>query len=144
MGTGIVIAWAVICSTYLFADFQHSRRYGVEGVKEAQSLLQPCLAGWGLFWSVMICISNRLSLNNSQCLLKDSSFVSAFMQPIGPVQDKCRGFFSVLMWDSCSFSCCWDCIGLCGGVMLLRHQTCKMRSDRQSRRKIWKNRVILN
>jgi len=144
VGTGIIIAWAVICSTYLIANFRNSRRYGVKGVKEAQSLLQPWLAAWGLFWSVMICTTDALSLNNSQCLLKDSSFVSASMLVIGLFQDNCRGFFSVIIWDSWPFSCCWDCIGWCVGVMLSHRQTCKMRSDRRVRRKIWKNQVILN
>lgn len=60
VGTGIIIAWAMICWTYLWTHFRkRCKYYGVEIVKETQSSFQPYLAGWGFFWSVMICSSDR-------------------------------------------------------------------------------------
>lgn len=53
IGGLILIAWAILCCTYLF--FRHAVRSGhVPTVEAADSPLQPWLAIWGLFWSVLV------------------------------------------------------------------------------------------
>jgi amino acid permease len=49
----LLIAWAIMCSTYLY--FRGAlQRQQLETVKEAQHPLQPGLAIWGIVWSIAI------------------------------------------------------------------------------------------
>lgn len=53
IGGLILIPWAILCATYL-AFRKAARRGNVTMVRSAESLLQPYLAIWGLFWSTFI------------------------------------------------------------------------------------------
>src|SRR5277367_1015604 len=47
------MAWAVMCITYIY--FKRAvNQSGLETVKESQSLLQPWLAYWSIFWCLVM------------------------------------------------------------------------------------------
>jgi amino acid permease len=56
VGVSIVIPWAILCFTYLL--FRSAlKAKGLNSVAEAESPLQPALAIWGLFWSIVVASS---------------------------------------------------------------------------------------
>lgn len=147
VGTGIAIAWAVLCYTYIV--FQKARRelHIEDRVKEAESPFQPFLAWWGLIGTSII--STRTSMSdfaNPKYFSKDSDFFSDLTRSTGLYRKNIGGLNSLLTSAYWLLSFFWDSppnssIGhssLIGRKRLKRlRQTRRLRSKR--RRRNWMN-----
>lgn len=51
------MAWAIMCITYIYFKRAVDQN-GLETVKESQSLLQPWLAYWAIFWCMMMSMTH--------------------------------------------------------------------------------------
>ena len=61
------MAWTILCVTYIYFKKAVDAN-SLQTVKESQSLLQPYLAYWAIFWTTMMSIAQKSTGTNGSAI----------------------------------------------------------------------------